>query len=44
MTPPPESERGCKVHAELVDLENSYTNYREWQLNATFSEYTRSIR
>lgn len=44
MTPLPEDQRGCKVHAELVDLENSYTKYLGWQKNANFEEYTRSIR
>lgn len=44
MTPLPEEKRGCKVHAELVDLEHSYTEYRDWQRNAGFREYTRSIR
>lgn len=41
---PPESERGCKVHAEFVDLENSYKKYRGIQNTMAFSEYTRSIR
>ena len=44
MTPLPEAQRGCKVHAELVDLEHSYTQYLGWQKTAGFQEYTRSIR
>lgn len=44
MTPLPEAQRGCKVHAELVDLENSYVNYLEWQRETKFTEYSRSIR
>lgn len=44
MTPLPESKRGCKVHAEIVDLNNSYENYSEIQKNIIFEEFTRSIR
>lgn len=44
MTPLPMEQRGCKVHAELVDLENSYVNYLEWQRENKFSELSRSIR
>ena len=44
MTPLPESKRGCKVHAEIVDLECSYTKYLGEQKNMHFEEYTRSIR
>lgn len=44
MTPLPEDKRGCKVHAELVDLERSYTHYQGWQRRERFAEYTRSIR
>ncbi len=44
MTPTPESQRGCKVHAELVDLENSYEKYAGIQKTMKFREYTRSIR
>lgn len=44
MTPLPESQRGCKVHAEIVDLNRPYTEYREYQKTMTFTEYTRSIR
>ena len=44
MTPPAEGQRGCKVHAELVDLEKSYTEYRDWYATAQFKEYSRSIR
>lgn len=41
---PPEEERGCKVHGEIVDLENSYEIYIEAQKNMKISEYSRSIR
>lgn len=44
MTPLPEEKRGSKVHAELVDLDQSYINYQDWQKKSSFSEYTRSIR
>lgn len=44
MTPLPESQRGCKVHAEIVDTEHSYEMYQQIQKNMKFSEYTRSIR
>lgn len=44
MTPLPESERGCKVHAEFVDLEHSYEAYPDAQRTMTFKEHTRSIR
>ncbi|MDO4622409.1 MAG: LicD family protein [Eubacteriales bacterium] len=41
---PPESERGKKVHAEIVDTEHSYIKYKGIQKTMKFSEYTRSIR
>ena len=44
MTPLPPDERGMKVHAEIVDLDNSYEQYLEVQKNMEFKEYTRSIR
>lgn len=44
MTPTPVEERGQKVHAELVDLERSYTEYAGVQKQMHFKEYTRSIR
>ena len=44
MTPLPESKRGCKIHAEIVDLEKSYTEYVGIQKTMKFREYTRSIR
>ena len=44
MTPLPEKDRGQKVHAVLVDLENSYEKYDDFQKNLEINEYTRSIR
>ncbi|MBQ8606195.1 MAG: LicD family protein [Clostridia bacterium] len=44
MTPLPESERGAKVHAEIVDLESSYEKYNDIHKTLQFDEYTRSIR
>lgn len=44
MTPLPPNKRGQKVHAETVDLYNSYTVYTGIQKNMRFHEYTRSIR
>ena len=44
MTPLPEDECGQKVHAELVDLDNSYEKYWGIQRDLSFSELTRSIR
>lgn len=44
MTPTPVEERRQKVHAELVDLERSYTEYAGVQKQMNFKEYTRSIR
>ncbi len=44
MVPLPEEKRGVKVHAELVDLENSYESYIGCQQQMRFKEYSRSIR
>ena len=44
MTPLPEERRGCKVHAEFVDLSKPYTEYLDWQRCMDFSEYSKSIR
>ena len=44
MTPTPVEKRGQKVHAELVNLERSYTEYAGVQKQMNFKEYTRSIR
>lgn len=44
MTPPPPGEREVKVHAEIVDTENSYEIYKDMQRKLKFSSYTRSIR
>lgn len=44
MVLPPVEARGCKVHAELVDLNKPYTEYRDWYRTAQFKEYSRSIR
>lgn len=44
MTPTPVGQRGQKVHAEIVDLERSYTEYAGIQKQMEFKEYTRSIR
>lgn len=44
MTPLPEEQRECKVHAEIVDLEHSYEEYIGIQNTMKFKEYTRSIR
>ena len=44
MTPLPETQRGCKVHAELVDLDHSYTQYLDQQKQMHFDELSRSIR
>lgn len=44
MTPTPESQRGIKVHAVILDFENSYENYVEIQKRMNIDEYTRSIR
>lgn len=44
MIPQPEEKRGEKIHAEIVDLTHSYTEYRKVQEQMEFKEYTRSIR
>lgn len=44
MTPTPVEKRGQKVHAEIVDLERSYTEYIGVQKQMKFKEYSRSIR
>lgn len=43
-TPLPPEKRGCKVHAELVDLGTDWREYEGIQKTMQFSEYTRSIR
>lgn len=44
MTIPPEEDRQVKQHALLIDLENSYENYRNYRDGMKFDVYTRSIR
>jgi hypothetical protein len=44
MTPLSPEERGCKVHADFVDLEHPYTDYPDYQKRMHISEYSRSIR
>ena len=44
MTPPPEKEKEIKVHAEIVDVHKSYTEYLNEQKNMKITTYTRSIR
>lgn len=44
MVLPPEEERGCKIHGQIVDLEHSYEMYIEAQRNMKITEYSRSIR
>ena len=44
MTLPTEEQKKIKVHAELVDVENSYEIYLEEQKKFKFNTYTRSIR
>lgn len=44
MTLPSEEERACKIHAMIIDLENSYEGYIEWQSKQKIDVYTRSIR
>lgn len=41
--PPPE-ERMVKQHAILIDLDNSYENYRDYRDGMKFDVHTRSIR
>ena len=43
-TLPPESDRQCKIHALVVDLENSYEMYIKMQQTMTIDAYSRSIR
>lgn len=44
MVLPSEAERSCKVHAVIVDLENSYEIYAEYQRSMVITDYTKSIR
>lgn len=44
MTPLPEDQRACKVHADIVDAERSYECYLEQQRQMKITQYTRSIR
>jgi len=44
MTPPTEEQKKIKVHAALVDVNNSYTIYVEEQKRMKFDDYTKSIR
>lgn len=44
MTPLPEHMRNAKIHAEIVDLNKSYTEYLEVQRTMKYDEYTISIR
>lgn len=44
MEPLPEDQRSAKIHAEIVDLEKSYTEYIEVQKTMKYKEYTISIR
>ena len=44
MTPLPEEQRDCKVHADIVDTQNSYECYLEMQKNQNVQVFTRSIR
>lgn len=44
MTPPPEEDRKCKIHAILVDTERNYTEYAHYRDGMKFDVYTRSIR
>lgn len=41
---PPESERECKTHTLLLDLNNSYEKYSGYRDGMKFDTYTRSIR
>lgn len=41
---PPESERECKKHTLLLDLNNSYEKYIDYRDGLKFDIYTRSIR
>ena len=44
MAIPPESDRVCKVHAILVDLEHSYEAYEHYRDSMEFTDFSRSIR
>ena len=44
MTLPQERDRRCKIHAQIVDLENSYEKYVQLQQNMKIEDYSRSIR
>lgn len=44
MIPPPANERGCKIHAEIVDTDRSWEYYDDIRKDIQFTEYTRSIR
>ena len=44
MTPLPEEQRACKVHAVIVDVHNSYEQYLGQQANMKITIHTRSIR
>ena len=44
MTPLPEKDRECKVHAVFADTEHPYTNYEHYRDEMTFDTFTRSIR
>lgn len=41
---PPLKDRIAKAHAVLVDFDNSYEHYIEWQSDQRYSVYPRSIR
>ena len=43
MLPPP-SERKCKEHAAILDLEHSYTEHLQEQQDMEITVYSRSIR
>ena len=44
MTPPPDGEKGCKVHGVIVDPDRSYEHYLQQQAQMKVTEYARSIR
>ena len=44
MTPPPESDRRCKVHGVIVDPDRSYEEYLQQQKDMKVTEFARSIR
>ncbi len=44
MVLPKETDRVCKAHAVIVDLENSFETYAEYQRTMEIADYTRSIR